>query len=299
MARRLFPSWAITMIVARSSAVSCSKCLLITTPINVEVLHLILDSSRNDSLIFRIFEKPILSRICNNYLRRVDFLYTVSSGLSNLYRRDYEVCMRVVHSTPSLNPLIYPHPAHFPFRLVHHGVANRNRSLEQLIYIARALPEMVVLSFFLTGDQNEIKRLKTIADEMPNVEFCSPVPMTDIVQTMNNYDLGLVYWPPTTENLINSAPNKFFEYLHAGVAVVCAPLPSIAPIVDEYDCGIMAESFDRDSVVSLIKNLSAADITRMKYNARKAAEKYSFENESIVFEEFLKRTASYKKSNSE
>ena len=43
MARRLCPSWAITMIVARSSADSCSKCLVITTPINVEVLHLILD----------------------------------------------------------------------------------------------------------------------------------------------------------------------------------------------------------------------------------------------------------------
>ena len=33
------------MIVARSSADSCSKCLVITIPISVEVLHLILDSA--------------------------------------------------------------------------------------------------------------------------------------------------------------------------------------------------------------------------------------------------------------
>jgi hypothetical protein len=46
MARRRWPSWAITMIVARSSADSCSKCLVITTPISVEVLHLILDSAQ-------------------------------------------------------------------------------------------------------------------------------------------------------------------------------------------------------------------------------------------------------------
>jgi adenine-specific DNA-methyltransferase len=45
MARRLCPFWAITLIVARSSADSCSKCLVITTPISVEVLHLILDSA--------------------------------------------------------------------------------------------------------------------------------------------------------------------------------------------------------------------------------------------------------------
>ena len=57
------------MIVARSSADSCSKCLVITTPINVEVLHLILDSAQdywqmkseclNTSTIFRWRLRPI------------------------------------------------------------------------------------------------------------------------------------------------------------------------------------------------------------------------------------------------
>lgn len=240
-------------------------------------------TQRADSAFFRLIERPVVVRLCRFYYPKLARGFTVSRGLQALYRMDPGVEMEVLHSAPHYVD-IQPNPTGAPIRMVHHGVANANRRLHYLIEAAIALGEGYTLDMFLTGDPAEIQRLVKIAANASNVFLRPPVPSEDLVRTVSSYDLGLVFWPPTTKNLLHSAPNKFFEYIQARLAVAVGPLPSLQPIVEEYRCGVIANEFNVPALVDSIRELTTEDINAMKLGAARAAKVFCYERESLNLE---------------
>ena len=236
----------------------------------------------NESRKFRIFEKGERIRLCRRYLGKCDAALTVSGGLARQYKQDFNVPMTVYRSVPKRASSMAAHSVGPVITMVHHGVANRNRKIEKMIAIAGACKPRLTLDLFLVGDQRYIAELKNISQQYENVTICEPMEFGEINAVLANYDVGFYILEPTSFNLRYALPNKLFEYIQAGLAVIIGPSPEMAEVVTKYGCGIVLPSFNEDEVSSLLREITSDQIADTKAKARIAAEDLCYESEKQV-----------------
>ena len=110
-----------------------------------------------------------------------------------------------------------------------------------------------------------------------DVRVLDPIPLPELVTAANAYDAGIVFFPPLTANLEHALPNKFFDLIQARVAIVTGPSPEMAGIVREFGCGVVADGFTLDALVTALEGLTPEGIAAMKAGAGRAAEVHSAE----------------------
>ena len=140
-------------------------------------------------------------------------------------------------------------------KMVHHGMAAKNRNLNNLIEISKCLGRNYPLDLYLVGDQSEIKKLHKQANGCEWIRILPPINYDDIIPTLNQYDLGFCYFEPTTFNLRHCLPNKFFEYIQARLAIIIGPSPDMSEILNKFQCGFVCEKFTINSVVETIRGI--------------------------------------------
>lgn len=235
---------------------------------------------RENDLIFRLFEKAERVRLCKKYLKECDVLFTVSYGLAQEYKKEFNVNMDVIKSVPNFRDIPVTLKNDGVIRLVHHGVANSSRKLENMIAVLKQLDTRFTLDFYLTGDSDYIDELKAISKNDSRIAFNQPVSFSDLVPTLAKFDVGFFYVEPSTFNLRHCLPNKFFEYIQARLVLAVGPSPDMASLVEEYDCGVISEKFTIESMAGCLQGLTYERIAELKVNSDKASRKLCFEVES-------------------
>ena len=235
---------------------------------------------RENSLIFRLFEKPERVRLCKKYLKECDVLFTVSHGLALGYKKEFNVDMDVIKSVPNFWDIPVALKDDGLIRLVHHGIANSNRKLENMIAVLKQLDKRFTLDFYLIGDSAYIDELRAISNDDSRITFNQPVSFSALVPTLAQFDVGFFYVEPSTFNLRHCLPNKFFEYIQARLVLAVGPSPDMALLVREHDCGVVSEEFTIDSMVSCLQELTYERIAKLKMNSDKASRELCFEVES-------------------
>jgi glycosyltransferase involved in cell wall biosynthesis len=105
---------------------------------------------------------------------------------------------------------------------------------------------------------------------------------------MMNYtyhaEIGLTLDKPTNMNYRLSLPNKVFDYMHAGTAVVATEIKEVAKIVRNYEIGEVLESLTTDQLASTINRiLSDKDrLNTYQKNCAKAAQLENWNNETKI-----------------
>lgn len=235
----------------------------------------------DESFFFRILDSADRTRVCRKYLPLVDKMITVSYGIAEKYKEEFGVNAEVVMSAPYYQ-LKKPQNRSTPeIRILYHGMANRNRRIENMIHIFKTLTIPAELHFYMVGDQGYISELREQAKNESNIFFHEPVPPEKIIETINQYDIGFCFYEPTTFNVIHCLPNKFFEYIQARLVVAIGPSPEMAEIVRRYDCGLIGDTFDLADMTGMLNRVTRDDINRIKDNSDKAAHDLCFENELI------------------
>jgi glycosyltransferase involved in cell wall biosynthesis len=232
-----------------------------------------------ESLMFRLFEKNERIRLCSKYLNRCNAVITVSPGLAEEYSNQFNIDPCVIRSVP-----YYEHLSPIPInsssiKMVHHGVALKNRKIENMIDVARNLGDGYTLDFYLGGSRKYIEHLKKYSYNCSRIRFLDPVPFHEIIKTLNNYDIGLYYLEPTGFNVTYNLPNKFFEFIQARLAVAIGPSPDMKQIVEQYECGFSCGEFKVSSMVNEIKSISTQKIMGYKNNSDIAAKELCYESE--------------------
>ncbi len=110
-----------------------------------------------------------------------------------------------------------------------------------------------------------------------NIIFHDPVSMLEIVNTINQYDIGITFYPPVNFNIKNALPNKFFEYIQARLMVLSGPSPSLVEYINKYNIGAVTEDFTKESLIDTLNGLSLEAIDKYKKNTEKAAIELSSE----------------------
>ena len=244
----------------------------------------------NDNFYSRFIRKYLRKSLLNIYSEHVDEYITVSSGLQKLYENNFNIKSSILFSAPLLQKDDHK-PAQkitSPLKIVHHGVANRNRKIEKMIEVIGQVSREVIFDIYLTGDKNYIAELSRLVKKntQNNTRIMPPVKLHDIIPMLRNYDIGFFYVEPTTLNLLHCLPNKLFEFIHAGLCVIVGPSPDMAKIVQNYRVGYSSKEFTITSMAHLIDHISYEKLQLAKVNSLEVASVLNF---STQFEPFIDR----------
>ena len=125
------------------------------------------------------------------------------------------------------------------------------------------------------------------------VLFTGKVPFTELRALTLQAHLGLSLDKPTNINYLYSLPNKIFDYLHAGLPVLCSALPEIQAVVEKYQVGHFIDTHEPAHIADKIRFMFAAPdrYVTWKNNTLSAAKELCWQHESKVvtgiFQEYL------------
>lgn len=243
----------------------------------------------DNEFLFNILEANLRNNLCQSYLPRCDLILTVSPNIAAEYEKTFNVDVRVFLSAPKYKNFGKRSKQVKKIKLVYHGSAAKNRNISNLIDIVKLLDDRFCLDLYLVGNSTNVLKLKNLAENTKNVCVCDPVPYDEIHSTLCNYDVGFFYVEPVTFNLKYCLPNKFFEFIQAGLAIAIGPSPDMSAIVRQFDIGVVASDFTQTAMFEALSKLNLNDLERFKTNCLVAAKKLNFDNESIFLDNYLRQ----------
>ena len=141
-----------------------------------------------------------------------------------------------------------------------------------MIDLMEELPPRFELDLMLVGSDTPYGRaLRERAASNRRIRFRAPVAFDQIIPEINAYDVGLYLLPQTGFNTRHSLPNKFFEFIHARLAVAIGPSVEMAPYVRRFGCGLVSDDFAPSSLALLLAETPASRIVEMKNASHRAA----------------------------
>lgn len=172
--------------------------------------------------------------------------------------------------------------------LISNGGLQKGRGLTAMIDVLEELPNCHLV--FL-GDgplRSELELYALGADCSERVHF-NHVPSGEVLRWTSGADIGLCFVENLGLSYYLSLPNKFFEYMHAGIPAVCTDLPVIRTLIERHASGVLIPEGERDAAVNAIRKLiEDRDYYQgMCGNAETAAEHYSWGQERTRLREVL------------
>lgn len=151
------------------------------------------------------------------------------------------------------------------------------RGSEQLLKAADLITGSLVIAGPLNPEELENRILSH-----SSIEYKGFLNRLEVKELLGNSIAGIVTFLPEP-NHINAQPNKMFEYMSAGIPVICSDFPLWRSIIEKHDCGICVNPESPKEIAKainfLLDNPEIAE--RMGRNGRKAVEKeYNWEQES-------------------
>jgi len=229
--------------------------------------------------------------ILDTYVPRTAGMMTVSPGIARDFEERTNVSPRLVTNAPFFQAL-RPSAVTEPIRLVHIGVADERRRLEDTIEAVRLLGGRFTLDLVLARDNDYRLRLERLAASEPGIRVLPAVPVDELLSFANTYDVGVFLLPARFPNQVHVLPNKLFDYIQARLAVAIGPSQEMAAVVREWNCGVISESFTAEAFAASLAELDHDEVSRLKANSDRAAHVLTAENNRDVVLEVVREAVS-------
>jgi len=250
--------------------------------------------------IWKTFFQPFYIHLCKKYIPQVDGMLTVGQGLAHEYEKHFGVKPVIITNATRYHD-VAPSPVKSDtIRLIHHGIANPSRRLELMVEMMDHLDERFTLdmilmtSDFASGQTRAfIENLKARASQNPRIKILPPVKSSEVVATIQPYDIGVFLLPPVNFNYENTLPNKLFDFIQARLGIAIGPSPEMAAIVQHYGLGVVSEDFTPQRLAAKLNALTSADVARFKTQAGIAASELNAERNEDTFNHLVKEVLSH------
>jgi glycogen synthase len=219
--------------------------------------------------------------------RRAHTVVTVSEPLARELAQELRLRRRplVVLNAPPREEAGEPQPSDGPLRAVYQGAVAPGRPLEDL-WAAAAAAEGVELTVRVAGaDPEALRREVALRGLEGRVRVAEPVPPDRLVAALAGHDVGVIFNRPRSGHYQVALPNRLFEYMMAGLAVVAPGLAALAEIVEGEGVGVTYAPGSPAALGAALAEL-ASDRERVAALGRRARERalerYNAEVESAV-----------------
>jgi glycosyltransferase involved in cell wall biosynthesis len=186
---------------------------------------------------------------------------------------------------------------------LYQGNIQHNRGLHLLVQAAPFLAQDIVIVMLGEGSQDTLPQLQSqiaslgVADR---VKLLPPVPYAELLEWTASADIGLNVLPPDYSLSIKKClPNKFFEYLMAGLPILSSELDAVAEIIKTYDVGKIVSSQAPEDVGAAINAILAdhESLACMSANALEVTkQEFHWEKERLKLINFYAEILSKQKS---
>lgn len=219
---------------------------------------------------------------------------TVESAIAQKYANFFSLPVQVIYNSP-LTAKNFGTPAieGQTLRLVHLGMARKNRGVELILSSLRhlnravSLDLMVIFAPVLPFFEWKIKFLIFWYGLGACVHLKPPVSVEQVVEELTQYDISLVIGSNATDNDLNSLPNKFFQSLQAGLMIICGPNPAVKGLVADGDLGIILSDWHAKELSNVLQDLSIQDLNTYKRNSEAFAPEVSESRSERTFYEIV------------
>lgn len=242
---------------------------------------------------------------CNDFLipRKFDAVISVNDVLADIQAAHYGITRpSVVMNCPPLYTSV-PQPGRLaelagispntPI-VLYQGMLTRDRhgvGLENLVHAAALLRKGAVM-FLGRGPMTEdLRALIQSRGISHRVKVLPAVPPNELLDYTSSACVGVIPTEPYDADLQYSSPNKLFEYLAVGLPVIYSDLKVIRDICEQYNCGILTDPRNAESMAAAIDQLLSdpALYTKLSTGAQRAAEIFNWEaQEQVLYELYHK-----------
>lgn len=229
-----------------------------------------------------------------NKLNQIN-LITVNESIAKLYQENFNLNkFEIIRNIPYFHDLFPRETENNLIKLVHVGGALKSRKVENMIIAFKHVKSNFnfLLDFYLVANDKDSKDyleyLKKLSqNEIKNhnvkINFLEPIKQIDLVNKLNEYDIGLSYMYPSNINNLYCLPNKLFEYIQARLAILASPNPEMAKLIKEYNLGLVSENYEPEELAKSLENFNNQNILLFKENSNKVSKLLNFEKESQIF----------------
>ncbi len=260
-------------------------------------LHEYFPEEYTDNKTWVVLYKNFYLHLLKKYKNKLNqiSLITVNESIAKLYQDNFNLNnFIIIRNIPYYHDLSPKTKKEDLTKLVHVGGASKSRKLENMIIAFKHIKSNFnfLLDFYLVANDKDSKDylqyLKKLAQNEinnPNIKinFLEPIKQSDLINILNEYDIGLSYMYPSNINNLYCLPNKLFEYIQARLAILASPNPEMAKLVKEYNLGFVSENYQPEELAKSLELFNNQNIMLFKENSNKVSKLLNFENESQIF----------------
>ncbi len=260
---------------------------------------LIYDAHEYFTGVPEIQDRPLVKKVWTAIERfifpRLKTVVTVNDSIASLYEKEYGMRPAVVRNIGDLRlpeEVMSRQELGLPedkFIMINQGAGiNVDRGMEEALLSLKQLPENYLL--LIVGNGDAVAGLKQMArdeDLQERVIFRPRQPYLQMLQYTLNADCGLSLDKPNSLNYIYSLPNKLFDYIKCGLAIVASPVVEVKKVVEAYELGEVIASHDPRDIATAVKAVCERGKAAYQPALEKAARENNWEKEQQVWRQIF------------
>jgi len=229
-----------------------------------------------------VIKRPVIYRIWKTIEKfavpQFRYGYTVSPGITQKFQEQYKRHFITIRNLP----VDTPSKSHRPEEktLFFGGMVNEARGFEVLIPAMKQIAYPLIIA----GDGNFMDSLKNLIQEH-GVEnrvilkgLVSPAALRELAEQAT---LGIGLAEQEGLNQFLALPNKFFDYMHAGLPQLTMNFPEYAKLNSKYNIAVLVDNLDENEVAMRINAIMQDDalLQELRSNCTKAKKELNWQEE--------------------
>ena len=193
--------------------------------------------------------RPTLQKIVKSiekyFITKVDLVLTTGSLDSEFIEKLYNISNTVVvRNIPMYQKAVSKIDLRKKYNidqnrliLIYQGVILLGRGLKQIIEVVSRLPKTALIIFGEGEQKNNFIELANKLNVSERIIFAGSIDQKELINYTAGGDVGLSLIENISISYYHALPNKLFEYIMAGLPVLCSDLPQMKAIIEKYNVG--------------------------------------------------------------
>ena len=250
--------------------------------------------------VYKRTSRKIWEKLENFLFPKLKNIITVNDSIKNVYEKKYKVPVTVIRNVPyktihnaGLEKIVVPSNKKI---FIMQGIGlNENRGAEEAVLTMQFLPDNFNLYFI--GSGTVLDKLKKIVRDLnlsAKVTFIDVLPYYEMMEYTRRCFLGLIFEKiDVTDHHRFALPNKFFDYINAGIPVLSSKATEIKLLTEKYQIGDCIDNFEPSEIAAKIIEIEKNNelYNLWKHNAISASEELNWEKEEKILINFMHHLA--------
>lgn len=220
-----------------------------------------------------------------------DHGYTVSGGIAEVFRERYNRAYEVIRNLPRLD---ISHDIkttrHEEKIILYQGAVNEGRKFEALVPAMREVDAKLLVC----GDGNFMHKLRELVSSHGmegKIELRGMLAPEQLREAAAGACIGVGLAESLGLNQYLALPNKFFDYIHAGLPQVTMDFPEYRRINEQFRVALLLEDANPEAIASALNNLLRDNVLyeELKANTLRAKEVLNWQQEEKKLTRFYNK----------